>query len=192
MNRRIQTVASIALASTLAAGAAWAQHRGRTAVPPPPDQSRTITIPCVEACNMLQHMRVWLFTPPPGSTAYGLGGLGEGRRVWALLPGCRQPNPDDPRDPCPVGNVSLEVGSGSGQVASTEPQNVTSDPNSRRVQSFVVPNSVESVRIRVHRHDGGVRYEAAVEAAQMRNFPEPQGSPSGSGYNFELSAYPSN
>jgi len=65
---------------------------------------------------MSQRQRVFLFTPPAGSGAYGIGTLGEGHRVWALLPSCRQPNPDDPRDPCPVGHVTMEIITGNGQV----------------------------------------------------------------------------
>ena len=41
-------------------------------------------------------MRVWLFNPPAGATGYGLGQLGDGKRVWALLPSCRPPQADDP------------------------------------------------------------------------------------------------
>ncbi len=191
MNRRIHVMASIALVSALAGGAALAQ-RGRVPATPPPDQSRLITIPCVEAGHMLNRMRVWIFSPPAGATAYGLGGLGEGRRLWALLPGCREPNPDDPRDQCPVGRVTIEIAGGGGQVAATEPQTVSSNPGSRRVQSFVVPTSAQAVRIKVQRRDGAVRYEAAVEAGQLYNFPAPQGAPGENGFAFELSAYPSN
>ncbi len=141
---------------------------------------------------MMERMRVWLFTPPSNAGGYGMSTLPAGRHVWALLPGCHQPNPDDPRDPCPVGNVSMEVVRGTGTVMSTEPQNVTSNPDSRRVQSFSIPESVEAVRIVLHRRDGAVRYEAAVDAAQVGNFPQPEGSPSGTGFNFTLASYPSN
>jgi hypothetical protein len=137
-------------------------------------------------------MRVWMFTPPAGASAYGMSTLPEGRRVWALLPGCHQPNPDDPRDPCPVGHVSFEVVTGTGTVMATEPQNVTSNPDSRRVQSFYVPDTVQAVRIKVHRRDGSVRYEAAVDAPALVNLPAPQGTGSGNSFQFTLSAYPSN
>ena len=47
----------------------------------------------------------------------------------------------------------------------SEPQTVTTNPGSRRVQSFVIPTSAQAVRIKVQRRDGTVRYEAAVAYA---------------------------
>lgn len=171
--------------------------RGRNVQQPPqaqaPSASQVITIPIVEAHNMMQRQRVWLFTPPAGTTAFGMGRLsGQGYRLWALLPGCRRPNPDDPRDPCPVGRVAVEVISGSGTVQITEPQTVTDSPDARRVQSILIPNTVTQVRFRILRPNDSVRYEAAVESAQLPQLGAPDGTVGGPrGFTFELSHYPS-
>jgi hypothetical protein len=155
--------------------------------------SRTITIPVVEAAAMAQRQRVFLFTPPPGSSAYGIGVLGSGRRVWALLPSCRQPNPDDPRDPCPVGHVSMEVPGGgpNSRVNAGEPQTIGTSPDARRVQSFVVPTEVQTIRVKIHRRDGAVRWEAAIDATQLGTLPTPEGTPRGpDAFAFNLQRYP--
>jgi hypothetical protein len=156
----------------------------------PPQESRTIAIPVAEASSMLQHMRVWLFTPPAGSTAFGLDSLGQGDRIWALLPSCRAPNPDDPRDPCPVGRVTIEVLTGSGQVQTYGPVDVVPQPNARRVQSFVIPPTAEIIRIKLLRNDGTLRYEAAVHRQQLGNLPAPEGTARGNSFSFDLTRYP--
>lgn len=198
MNHTSRVVSSfVIVGAVVATGAlAGAQRRGaRNPTPAAPvEQPRVIAIPCIEACNMMQRMRVWMFTPPAASTAFGIGDSGEGQRVWVLLPSCRQPNPDDPTDPCPVGRVTMEVITGSGSISVGEPRNLDapSVQASRRVQAIVVPPGVQQVRIKILRHDDTVRYEAAVDAAQLHNLPAPEGSPQGAtGFNFELASYPS-
>lgn len=151
------------------------------------------SIPVLEAYGMAQRMRVWLFTPPPGVNAWGLSELGSGHRLWALLPSCRQPRPDDPRDPCPIGRVAIEVLRGSGQVQSTEPRTLTSSPDARRVQAFVVPTTVEQVRIKILRRDESVRWQAAVDVSELGQLPVPEGTVGGpGGFNFALVRYPAN
>jgi hypothetical protein len=111
--------------------------------------------------------------------------------VWALLPSCRQPNPDDPRDPCPVGRVVIEVVSGTGTVQASDPHTLTTSPDARRVQAFVVPNTVEQVRLRILRHDDALRWEAAVDVAQLHNLPLPEGQGGdGASFAFDLTRYP--
>jgi hypothetical protein len=74
----------------------------------------------------------------------------------------------------------MEVISGSGTIASGQPQTIGGGTEGRRVQSFVVPNSVQQVRIKILRHsDDHVRYEAAVDASQLGNLPMPEGQPRG-------------
>jgi hypothetical protein len=193
---RVLLIAGGILAASAGARAqTHARHAGGHATPTataPSATARVIAIPVVEASAMMQRQRVYLFTAPAGSSAYGIGMMGEGHRVWALLPSCRTPNPDDPRDPCPVGRVVMEVIAGSGTVASNEPQTIGNAPDARRVQSFVVPNTVEQLRIKILRHsDEHVRYEAAVDAVQLGNLPAPQGQPHGpDAYVIALAHYP--
>src|SRR3954447_13682304 len=121
MNRTSRVVSSfVIVGAVIATGAlAGAQRRGaRNAAPAAPaEEQRVIAIPCIEACNMMQRMRVWMFTPPATSTAFGSGDAAGGQRVWVLLPSCRQPNPDDPSDPCPVGRVTMEMITGTGSIS---------------------------------------------------------------------------
>jgi hypothetical protein len=201
MNRATRAVVCGAVIAVVASSAyAQQRRRGRARSAAPAAAAvaveatpRVMSIPVVEAYNMAQRMRVWLFTPPAGSTAWGLDGLGEGQRVWALLPSCRQPNPDDPRDPCPVGRVVIEVVSGTGEVRSTEPRSLTGSPDARRVQAFVVPSTVQQVRIKILRRDDGVRWQAAVDVPQLHNLQQPEGRARGTtGFEFELTRYPAN
>ena len=183
----------------VASSAAFAQQaRGRTgrggghaAVAAPPMMREVVAISLNEASNMLQRQGVFLIAPPAGSTAYGLVTLGEGTRIWALLPSCRRPNPDDPRDPCPVGRVTMTVAGGGGTIQGGEPQTVSESADDRRVQSFVVPVGTTTIQLRLLRHDDGMRYEANIDAAQLGQLPAAQGTPGGPrGFTFDLSAYP--
>lgn len=188
------------LALCLAAGALGADANAQRRRPPrrpvvvtpvvAPPENRTIAIPVVEASAMFQRMRVWLFAPPAGATAFGINTLGPGDRVWALLPSCRAPNPDDPRDPCPIGRVVIEVVTGTGQVQTVGPTDVVTAPNARRVQSFVIPTTADVIRIKLMRNDGTLRYEAAVHREQLHNLPAPEGAARGSTYAFDLTRYP--
>jgi len=196
MFHRNRLIGSVGLCvAVFAAGAAAQRRRGPPAHPPaapPAQQIHVATIHAAEANNMLQRMRVWLFAPPAGVSAYGLASLGQGHRIWALLPGCRQPNPDDPRDPCPVGRVTIDTIEGAGTVQNGEPQNVTTSADSRRVQAFVVPPSVTTVRIRLLRPNNAVRYEVAIRTMDVPHLPEPAGHATPGGFEIDLSAYLSN
>ncbi|MBL8679806.1 MAG: hypothetical protein JNK05_11600 [Myxococcales bacterium] len=194
------TILALCMAAAATSQDASAQRRrppprGRAdagvAVAPSGNEHRFIAIPVVEASSMFQRQRVWLFTPPAGATAFGINTLGQGDRVWALLPSCRQPNPDDPRDPCPVGRVTIEVITGSGEVQSVGPTDVATTPNSRRVMSFVIPASADVIRMKILKNDGTMRYEAAVHRAQLVNLPAPEGRAQGSSFAFDLTRYPS-
>src|SRR3954470_21425724 len=98
MNRVIGSVVCAATVGMLLASQAQAQRTSRGgagAGPVAPALSAPVqTIPLAEANTMLLRQRVFLFTPPVGSQAYGIDRLGPGYRVWALLPSCRAPNPD--------------------------------------------------------------------------------------------------
>ncbi|MDP3274953.1 MAG: hypothetical protein Q8Q09_07125 [Deltaproteobacteria bacterium] len=195
MNTRFAAAMIAVLATSMVGDQALAQRRGRRPPVRPPvvqpvvEAPRVIPLPVLEVYSMFQRQRVWLFTPPAGTTAFGLGGA-TGDRVWALLPSCRAPNPDDPRDPCPVGRVTIEVATGTGQVSTLGPTDVVSAPNSRRVQGFVIPATVEIVRIKLLRNDGTVRYEAVVHRNGLANLPAPEGQPAGERFRFDLTRYP--
>jgi hypothetical protein len=192
------TILALWMAVTVMSDEARAQRRrpprivdaGAPVLAPGGNEHRFIAIPVVEASSMFQRQRVWLFTPPAGSTAFGINTLGPGDRVWALLPSCRAPNPDDPRDPCPVGRVTIEVLTGSGQVQSVGPVDVVSAPNARRVMSFVIPTSADVIRMKILRNDGTMRYEAAVHREQLVNLPAPEGRAQGNTFVFDLARYP--
>src|SRR4051812_39145143 len=88
----------IALAPTRAAGRP----------PPPPPPVATAPAPArpeivpqdpTETAGMLRRLRIYLLNAPAGSTAFG--SLGNGPQIWFVLPSCRPPQPDDPRDYCP-------------------------------------------------------------------------------------------
>jgi hypothetical protein len=145
----------------------------------------------MDAYNMFQRLRVWIFTPPEGATQFGIGGLGQGARVWALLPSC-QSSREDGRDPCPVDRVSIEVITGNGSVQSVGPTELGTTPGGRRVMSFVVPMSVEIARLKIIKNDGSVRYEAAVHTAALHNLPNPEGRAQGTSWAFDLTRYPAN
>ena len=84
--------------------------------------------------------------------------------------------------------VEIEI-VGGGAVQSSGPVDLAG-PNSRRVQSFVVPASADVIRLKLLRNDGTVRYEAAVHRAQLGNLPSPEGSGQGARYTFDLQRYP--
>lgn len=176
---------------------AHAQRRGRRPPATPPatqpvvEERRTIPIPAMDAYSMFQRQRVWIFTPPAGATQFGIGGLGQGARVWALLPSC-QHSRDDGRDPCPVDRVAIEVITGNGNVQSVGPTELGTTPGGRRVMSFVVPLSVEICRLKILKTDGTVRYEAAVHTAALENLPNPEGRAQGTSWAFDMTRYPAN
>ncbi len=153
------------------------------------DLAEVIPVPVSNVDGMLRRMRVFLFNAPAASSAYGLGGLGQGRRIWALLPSCRPANPDDPREQCPVDRVSFEAVI-RGNVGSTSPTFLGGAPDGRRVQSYVVEANVPRVRIRVVGPASRIRYEAVVEAEHLADLPSPEGAPSADGFAFDLTAYP--
>ena len=170
-----------------------AQRRRRPrgpAVTAAPTEMRTIPIPAMDAYNMFQRMRVWIFTPPEGATQFGLGAT-PGARVWALLPSCQSAR-EDGRDPCPVDRVTIEMITGTGQIQSVGPTDLTVTAGGRRVMSFVVPLSVEIARLKIMKSDGSVRYEAAVHTSALHNLPNPEGAPRGNTWAFDLTRYPAN
>jgi hypothetical protein len=159
------------------------------AAPPASAAPELISVSVAEADTHLRQMRVYLFTPPAGATAYGLGSLGDGARVWALLPSCRPPNPDDPRDPCPIDRVVLEA-EGGGSVHAMDPQGLAPGAESRRVQSFAVPAGIRRVHIKVMGLQARVRYEATVDVERLVDLVAPQGSATPNGFAFDLARYP--
>jgi hypothetical protein len=88
-----------------------------------------------------------------------------------------------------VGRVQIELITGTGQVQTVGPVDLAG-PNSRRVQSFVIPATADVVRLKLLRNDGSVRYEAAVHREQLHNFPAPEGTPRPNGFAFDLTRYP--
>lgn len=167
-------------------------HDAGAVLAPPSLGPELISVPVADIDRMMRQMRVWLFTPPASSTSFGLAGAGSGRRVWALLPSCRQRQQDDPRDPCPVDRVIFEaVGSEGGvSVSNLDPVGLAPGAESRRVQSFVVPAGVPRVRVRLMALNAQVRYEAVVDADRLAELPAPTGTDSLSGFRFELAQYP--
>jgi hypothetical protein len=158
------------------------------AVPAAPE---LVSVPVALADTHLRQMRVYLFTPPSGATGYGLGQLGPGvARVWALLPSCRPPSPDDPRDPCPIDRVILEGEGNEGRVYTMDPQGIAPGADARRVQSFSVPAGVRRVRIKVMGPQARVRYEAMVDVERLVDLPAPQGTSTPAGFAFDLARYP--
>ena len=153
------------------------------------DLSEVIPVPVSAVDGMLRRMRVFLFTAPATSTAFGIGALGHGRRVWALLPSCRTTNPDDAREPCPVDRVTFEAVI-RGTVNAGSPTFLGGASDGRRVQSFVVEESAPRVRIRVLGPSSRVRYEAIIESEHLGDLAAPEGSPRGEGFEFDMARYP--
>lgn len=167
-----------------------APDAGAPAAPPTATAPELVSVPVAEAETALRQIRVYLFTPPAGATGYGLGQLGPGTaRVWALLPSCRPPNPDDPRDPCPIDRVIMEA-VGGGTVHSMDPQGLAPGAESRRVQSFSIPEGTRRVNIKVMGLQARVRYEATVEVERLSDLVAPQGSATPNGFAFDLARYP--
>lgn len=181
----------------LATGAQALAQRARPSAAPSAapsasaDAPRHISIPVGEAVHMMNRLRVYPLRAPDGATAFGLGTLGPGQHLWVLLPSCRQPNPDDPRDPCPVGRVTIETMAGTGAVQSTEPMPVVAgQTEGRRVQSFSVPAGVTQVRVKILRRDDAVRYEVNIEATQLHHLDLPEGhAEDPAHFTFELGRY---
>lgn len=153
------------------------------------DLGEVIPVPVSAVDGMLRRMRVYLFTVPPTSSAYGVGALGQGRRIWALLPSCRTTNPDDDREPCPVDRVTVEAVI-RGNVNAGTPTFLGGQADARRVQSFVVDPAAPRVRLRVLGSANRVRYEAVVEAERLPDLALPEGAASADGFSFDLTRYP--
>ncbi len=156
----------------------------------PSAPAESVSAPVAHVDGMMRRMRVWLFMAPANATAFGLGNLGQGYRLWALLPSCRPADPNDPRDPCPVDRVVMESVGSSESVRSMDPMGIAPGADARRVQSFVVPQNVSRVRIKLMGPNARVRYEAIVEAVRLVDLPPPAGSPSGAIFNFDFTQYP--
>ncbi len=154
------------------------------------DLNEVIPVPVSAVDGMLRRMRVFLFAAPTGATAYGLSSLGQGRRLWALLPSCRTTNPDDDREPCPVDRLTVEAVM-RGNVNAGTPTFLGGSADARRVQSFVVEANAPRVRLRVLGPSNRVRYEAVVEAERLADLAPPEGAPGGDGFAFDLTRYPS-
>ncbi|MDB4929745.1 MAG: hypothetical protein JWM10_2229 [Myxococcaceae bacterium] len=153
------------------------------------DLGEVIPVPVSAVDGMMRRMRVFLFTAPPTSGAFGIGALGRGRRIWALLPSCRTTNPDDDREPCPVDRVTVEAVM-RGNVNAGTPTFLGGQADGRRVQSFVVEDSAPRVRVRVLGPANRVRYEAVVEADRLADLPPPEGAATPAGFDFDLTRYP--
>ncbi|TAK23677.1 MAG: hypothetical protein EPO40_26590 [Myxococcaceae bacterium] len=215
---RTSIALALAAALSLGAStSAWAQRRshpprrptpaaarpGSVAVAPPTvatteatpqarptlDLAEVIPVPVSAVDGMLRRMRVYLVIAPPGSTAFGIGALGQGRRIWAVLPSCRTTNPDDDREPCPVDRLTLEAVI-RGNVNSGTPTFLGGVADARRVQSFVVEQSAPRVRLRVLGPGDRVRYEAVVEADRLADLQPPEGASSADGFTLDLTRYP--
>lgn len=201
-----RTSASLALAAVFAlcSASALAQRRSpRQRRPPPPaapaeaapparseiDLGEVIPVPVSAVDGMLRRMRVYLFTAPSASSAYGLAALGRGRRIWALLPSCRTTNPDDDREPCPVDRLTVEAVI-RGNVNAGTPAFIGGVADGRRVQSFVVEEGTARVRLRVLGPASRIRYEAVVEADRLSDLHPPEGSATPGGFTFDLTRYP--
>lgn len=200
MARHLKLLTTLGLAAlSLASAPAFAQHHPRprhttptptpAPPPPPPPSAEVIAVPVADVDGMLRRMRVWLFAPPPGSTAFGITVPSGGHAVWALLPSCRPANPDDPRDQCPVDHITFEAVSGGG-VTITDAQPLSNAPDARRVQPITINASVTRIRVRVMNSHNQSRYEAIIDAAGLADLPAPQGQSRGGSFVFDLAQYP--
>ncbi len=153
------------------------------------DPADVIPVPVAAVDGMLRQMRVYLLLPPAGTMAFPVGRGALGRRVWALLPSCQAHNPHDHRHPCAVDRIAFEA-VGSGDVAGSDPTLLGTGPESRRVQSFLVGDTVPRVRIKVFGQNAHLRYEAVIEASRLVDLPPPQGAATATGYDFDFTQFP--
>lgn len=153
------------------------------------DPAEVIPVPVAGVDGMLRRMRVYLLLPPPGTTAFPVRSGALGRRLWVLLPSCQQTNPHDHRDPCPVDRVAFEA-VGQGDVNGTDPTMLGTSPESRRLQSFLIGDTVPRVRIKVFGPNARLRYEAVIETTRLVDLPPPQGTATPTGYDFDYLQFP--
>lgn len=196
MARHLRIVGLLGFAALSLVGApVLAQHRPRPPhapappPPPPPPTAEVIAVPVADVDGMLRRMRIYLFEPPAGSTAFGITVPAGGHALWILLPSCRPANPDDPRDQCLTERVTFEAVSGGG-VTSGDPQPLSNAPDARRVQPVTVNAGVTRIRIRVMNSRNQSRYEAVIDAAGLPDLVPPQGEPRGNSFSFDLTQYP--
>ena len=187
-------VALVGLVSISSAGSADARgfrpvaphHPSVAVVPAVPE---TVPVGASELVGTLRRMRIYVFLAPADSAAFGAGSLGEGQRLWFLLPSCRASSSDDPHDRCVIDHLQVDALRG-GSVRVGAVQTVMAGDIPRRVQAVVVPPRYDLLRIRLLTPAGATRYEAVVRADQLRDLEAPAGRATADGFAFEFDRYP--
>jgi hypothetical protein len=139
-----------------------------------------------EAAGTLRRFRIYLVRAPASSTAFGA--LGPGPQLWFVLPSCRPPQPDDPRDFCPI--ERLEVTAVHGTVRPGAMTTVMDGEIPRRVQAFAVAPGADILRVRLIGLDGAVRFEAALPVSGLGSLALPAGRATPTGFDIDFAAYP--
>lgn len=192
----MNTVArSLLLAGALLMSSANAYSRpGHTRRPVPADEQRPapaapeiVPYSLTDFLHTLQRQRIYLLRAPPHTSAFGLSG--PGTHVWFLLPSCRPPDPNDARDACPIDRLQVESVDGA-PVHAGAMMTVLHGHTPRRVQGFVLDDSVRMMRVRLVTSQGSVRFEGIVDAGQFEHLPVADGQPTPSGFSLQFSRYP--
>ena len=173
----------------LAPSAVTAVPRRRPPTPPAavaPPAPEIVPQNASEAAGMLRRFRIYLLRAPTGSTAFGA--LGAGPQIWFVLPSCRPPQPDDPRDFCPI--ERLEVTAIHGSVTPGAMTTVMAGEIPRRVQAFGLAEGTDLFRVRLIGQDGTARFEAVLPVSGLGELAAPAGAATGSGFAIDFAAYP--
>jgi hypothetical protein len=146
-----------------------------------------VPVSAADLQNTLRRLRIYAMSAPDGARAFGQ--LGAGTQLWILLPSCRAPDPDDPRDACPIDRLEVTALRGGG-VRAGALTTVMAGEVPRRVQAFVLEESTALIRIRLVTPQGAVHYEGVIEAGQLRYLPPPIGVERDSRFTFDFTTYP--
>lgn len=183
---------SAGLVTLAPAGASGSpRHRPPSAVATPtptPEPGRPVIVPQdpTETAGMLRRLRIFLLRAPQGSTAFGA--LGAGPQIWFVLPSCRPPQPDDPRDYCPI--ERLEVTALHGAVIPGPMTTVMDGEVPRRIQAFATAAGTDLIRVRLITPQGQIRYEAVLPVARLGDLAAPAGQQTPTGFRVDFSQYP--
>ena len=154
---------------------------------PAPTAPQVVAQDVSSMTNMLRSLRIYVVRAPAGATDFGV--LGAGTQFWFVLPSCRPPQPDDPRDFCPIDR--LEVAAlGTGSVHAGRMVTVMDGQIPRRVQAFVAEPGTDLVRVRLITPQEQVRYESVVTASSLAGLPTVAGGRTLRGFEIDFSQYP--
>lgn len=176
----------------LAPGPAGADPHPRPPSPPAvttsPEPARPEIVPmsAAETAGMLRRLRIYMLRAPNASTAFG--SLGAGPQIWFVLPSCRPPQPDDPRDYCPI--ERLEVTAIHGAVIPGRMVTVLDGEVPRRVQAFATAAGTDLLRVRLVSPDGLTRFEAVLPVSELGDLSAPEGRATPTGFSIDFRQYP--